>query len=165
MFIFIFSCEVTEEKIYQPTKFNNKVTNSTKWDDVEHLTYFGLEKLNIPNVSVSVTNIPQRLMNDYEKNNPNTLLEGLIVEIGLNHYQILLNKRLTKHNLHRVLFHELIHLKQSHSGRLTPCNHVSVDFMGKHYPHVNSVPYLQRPWEMEAFEHERYLLRLYNLNK
>lgn len=165
IFIFIFSCSTPPEKTYQPNKFDNRVTNSTNWNNIEYLTYFGLEKLNVPNVSVSVTYIPKHLLNQYQKINPDTKLEGFIVEVGYNHYQILLNKTLEHHSLRRILFHELIHLKQSHTGRLVACNSISTDFMGKHYPDISAVPYRQRPWESESFEFERYMLRLYDLHE
>jgi hypothetical protein len=165
IFILVFSCTTPPEKIHQPNRFDNSVTNSTQWSNIEYLTYFGLEKLNVPNVNVSVTYIPKTLISQYGKLNPNTVLEGLIVEHGLNHYQILLNRNLAHHSLRRVLFHELIHLKQSHNGRLVPCNAVSADFMGKHYPDISAVPYRERPWEKEAFEFERYMLRLFDLTE
>ena len=65
IFILVFSCTTPPEKIHQPNRFDNSVTNSTQWSNIEYLTYFGLEKLNVPNVNVSVTYIPKTLISQY----------------------------------------------------------------------------------------------------
>jgi predicted metallopeptidase len=161
LLFFLFSCNNKNEKIkYISPENNNTVVNVTKWDDIDLYSQFALDKLNVGGVSVVVTYIPNKMVQQYEQEN-NVYLEGFIVELSLNRFQILINKDLSVFNLRRVVFHEIIHLKQVTSGRLVTCNADLIEFEKNSY-YVKYVPYRYRPWEMEAYKYEKYMLSLNN---
>lgn len=162
IFLLIFSCDSPKKEAYIIDPQNNVVTNYTQSDEVEKIVFFSLDKLKIPNVKISIVYIPNFIVTLHEKET-NSYLEGFIVETSLNTYQILVNRNLNEINLRRVLFHEMIHLKQSHTGRLINCNRMSSQFDGVDYPNIDEVPYLMRPWEYEAFKHQKNLILYYNM--
>lgn len=155
---FTFSCNNEEKIPYLIDTKNNFVNNVTKWDQVYYYTHFALDKLNIDGVSVTITHIPQRMVDEFEKQS-NQQLNGFIVELSLNRFQILINSNLSVIDLRGVIFHELIHLKQAHSGRLVTCNNQLGVFENEEY-YLDYVPYRFRPWEIEAYKYEKYLLSL-----
>jgi hypothetical protein len=161
-FVFLlFSCDNKTEKIkYVASENSNNVVNVTKWDEVDTHTQFALDKLNIDGVSLVITHIPDKILQQYENEN-DVDLEGFIVEISLNRFQILLNKDLNNVSLRRVVYHEMIHLKQVTSGRLITCNIELIEFDKESY-YVDYVPYRYRPWEMEAYKFQNYMLALNN---
>lgn len=161
LLLFLFSCDNKKEKIkYISPENNNTVVNVTKWDDVDLYSQFALDKLNVSGVSVVVTHIPDKMIQQYEQEN-DVYLEGFIVELSLNRFQILINKNLSIVSLRRVVFHEMIHLKQVTSGRLVTCNSDLIEFEKESY-YVEYVPYRFRPWEIEAYKYEKYMLDLNN---
>lgn len=159
--IFVFSCQSDQKIEYTINTKNNVVTNVTKWDQVTYYSHFALDKLNVDGISVVITHIPSNIIYQYEQENTD-VLEGFIVEISLNRYQILINKNLNDVDVKKVIFHEFIHLKQNHSGRLVTCNNKLAEFTGKQY-YIDYVPYRLRPWESEAFKYQNYLISYYNL--
>jgi hypothetical protein len=162
IFLITFSCNTTTKYKYNINTQNNVVNNFTNSDEILKLSYFALDKLKVPNVTVSIVYIPEFLVKLHQSKT-NTHLEAFIVEPSVNTYQILINRNLSGVDLRRVLFHEIIHLKQSHSGRLITCNNVLVMFNGVTYPNINLIPYKNRLWESEAFKHQNTLLSFYNL--
>lgn len=161
--IILFSCNSDEKIEYSVNTKNNIVNNVTKWDQVTYYSHFALDKLNVDNVTVVITHIPPNLLYQYEQQNTD-VLEGFVVEISLNRYQILLNNNLSDMDVKRVIFHEFIHLKQNNSGRLVNCNNEMAEFDGKKY-YIDYVPYRFRPWESEAFKYQSYLVSLSNYYK
>lgn len=135
----------------------------TKWDQVYYYTHFALDKLNIDDVVVVITHIPEIMVSEFEKQG-NGQLNGFIVEISLNRFQILINRNLNIIDLRSVIFHELIHLKQANSGRLLTCNNQLAVFENEEY-YLDYVPYRFRPWEIEAFTYQKYLLSLNDIIK
>lgn len=160
--LFIFSCDTTIKPKYIINPQNNVVSNYTKSEEINKITFFALEKLKISNVKISIVYIPDFLVKEYY-GETNSKLEGFIVEPAFNTYQILINSNLDDVNIRRVMFHEIIHLKQSHSGRLITCNNKSAVFNMKSYPDLDMVPYNLRPWEIEAFLYQKTLVSYYNL--
>lgn len=163
MLFLFFSCNSDEKLEYILNTKNNTVLNVTKWDTVDYYSHFALDKLNVDGVTVVITNIPSNMVYQYEQQNTD-VLEGFIVEISLNRYQILLNNNLSNMDVKRVLFHEFIHLKQTNSGRLVTCNNELAEFDGKKY-YIDYVPYRFRPWETEAFKYQSDLISLNNFYK
>lgn len=64
---------------------------------------------------------------------------------------ITIAKRLSPENVIRTIFHELVHVKQYETGRLE----FGMIWEGKIY----TCDYDSRPWEIEAFELEEYMIK------
>ena len=55
------------------------------------------------------------------------------------------------------LSHEMVHVKQMVKGQLKNADEGASIWMGKEYP--ASTPYLDRPWEIEAFSRQELIMR------
>jgi hypothetical protein len=55
------------------------------------------------------------------------------------------------------LSHEMVHIKQMVKGQLKSGPDGSQTWLGKNYP--ASTPYLDRPWEIEAFSRQELIMR------
>ena len=75
---------------------------------------------------------------------------GGCVQMDGDQYEIEINKRLVPKTLQRVLAHEMVHVKQYQTGRLTQSH-----WMGKPQP---KVPYMEQPWEIEAYTKEKEIV-------
>lgn len=82
----------------------------------------------------------------------------VIGEPELGQYTIYLTSKTHKYNLPSVIAHEMVHIKQMHTGVLDfeydkdgLRKDTEVIFRGKTY-NLNFVPYQFRPWENEAFK-------------
>lgn len=67
-----------------------------------------------------------------------------------------------KYQCANVVCHEMIHLAQYESGRLRKDGDIMI-WEGKTYD--NSVPYEQRPWEIEAFAKQKELYKAYRYGR
>lgn len=79
------------------------------------------------------------------------VVNGLLHKTNIpgNHYNIYLRKD-TNEPLRSTLCHEMLHLRQYVDGDLiVDIEHKRFIWKGKDYPY--SYPYMQRPWEQEAF--------------
>jgi hypothetical protein len=56
-----------------------------------------------------------------------------------------------------TLAHEMVHVKQMAKGQLKSASRGAQTWMGKRYP--ASTPYLDRPWEVEAFSRQELIMR------
>jgi hypothetical protein len=56
-----------------------------------------------------------------------------------------------------TLAHEMVHVKQMAKGQLKSASRGAQIWMGKRYP--ASTPYLDRPWEVEAFSRQELIMR------
>lgn len=72
-------------------------------------------------------------------------------------FNIEVSKHLEKEDVVRSIFHEMIHIKQMSQGRFK-CVNGCYYWLGKKVPELN---YMDRPWEVEAFEYEEKLLDKY----
>ena len=89
----------------------------------------------------------------------NPKLKGLTYQIDQHHYIIHLNK-FWKHEWWLVTHHELVHVKQLVRQHLaTRTTH----WQWHHTPYPFDTPYMQRPWELEAFR-EANQIRLRTLH-
>lgn len=70
----------------------------------------------------------------------------------LKKYNLLLRSDIGAASVLPIVCHEMIHLKQMYNGQLQIVNK-SFKWKGKDYP--NSMPYFDRPWEMEAVQEQR----------
>lgn len=134
----------------------NFVTNRTTSDFVTPIINAGLYQLNIDSMYVIVR--PMSLVmktngigdNDYE-------IMGTL--IGNRTQFIMYLDNINRNEAIKIIAHELIHLEQYHTGRLTKMeipNHVLWE--GKIYDML-IIPYKERPWEIEAYEKDSRLAR------
>ncbi len=75
--------------------------------------------------------------------------EGEDIVVGINPKQ-------TKNELIRTIFHEMVHVKQYVQGDLS---HTDSDNLWK--GKVVDVPYMDRPWEKEAYEQEEAMWHIF----
>jgi hypothetical protein len=94
--------------------------------------------------------------------------EGTTVDLGIEGLDCFLvlikpqNLRGTKFTIaHKelalALSHEMVHVKQMAKGQLKGASRGAQMWMGKRYP--ASTPYLDRPWEVEAFSRQELIMR------
>lgn len=75
-------------------------------------------------------------------------------------YVVEINRRLGLKNVTRTIFHELTHVKQQYDGRLEQEGPQS-----KWYGREFEVAYIERPWEIEAYESERMIFEKWTKQK
>jgi hypothetical protein len=94
--------------------------------------------------------------------------EGITVNMGISGVDCILvvikpqllrgNKFLIAHKeLALSLAHEMVHVKQLVKGQLKSMADGSQTWLGKSYP--ADTPYLDRPWEIEAFSRQELIMR------
>lgn len=77
--------------------------------------------------------------------------------MGLNMYFIVLNSKQNIMNLAVSLGHEMVHVSQMAKGMLKTGSKGTTYWKGKRYS--KNVPYLDRPWEIQAFSKQELLFR------
>ena len=83
---------------------------------------------------------------------------GITVPIpGANMYLVALNPKSAPDALGITLAHELVHVAQMSRGTLRNSARGATVWAGVRYP--KSTPYLDRPWEIQAFAKQELLLR------
>jgi len=82
---------------------------------------------------------------------------GLAVPLAPNMYCISLNSRLTLNELAVSLAHEMVHIAQMIKGTLKSGPDGGNWWSGKFYP--ASTPYLDKPWEIKAFQRQELIAR------
>lgn len=85
-------------------------------------------------------------------------LRGFVHVLSGKDYQIFLDSSLSRQVIIETLAHELIHIDQFRSGRLVELSNQEVLFRDQVYE-VSSIDYEDRPWEREAFRHQRPIQR------
>lgn len=84
--------------------------------------------------------------------------DGLTIQIpNSDTIMIVMNSRTKLMQLGLTLAHELVHVAQMARGLLKPAKRGGNIWAGKYYP--KSTPYLDRPWEVQAFSKQELLLR------
>lgn len=76
---------------------------------------------------------------------------------GTGMYFVVLNPKPAIEALGVTLAHELVHVAQMSRGTLRGAARGATIWAGVRYP--SSVPYLDRPWEIQAFAQQELLLR------
>ena len=101
------------------------------------------------------------LLLDFEKDlQKNFHDEGWIVSEDSRNFTITLDPKFSKRKLLIALAHEMVHLKQYHSRKLTFNERKKLHrYDGKTYP--ENMFYWERPWEIEAFGRELGLYRMF----
>lgn len=101
------------------------------------------------------------LLLDFEKDlQKNYKDEGWIVSEDSRNFTITLDPKFSKRKLLIALAHEMVHLKQYHSRKLTFNERKKLHrYDGKTYP--ENMFYWERPWEIEAFGRELGLYQMF----
>lgn len=105
----------------------------------------------------SKINLQLKFEKDLQKNYKD---EGWIVAEGGRNYTIVIDSKFGKRKLLIALAHEMVHLKQYHSRKLTFNERKKLHrFDGNTYP--ENAFYWERPWEIEAFGRELGLYKMF----
>lgn len=113
----------------------------------------GLAEMGIQNVAVFIRPIPPKLKEHHRRHNVS--LDGFITGGG-NRYIIWVDK-LSIFRTITVLSHELIHLEQYRTKKIVYLGGQTVMWNGRKYRNILSIPYYERPWEIEAHKRGRIL--------
>lgn len=134
---------------YKESSFNrikitetNGVLNRTEDLYLDTIVHVGLKELNISGISVLINPLEKKLMSgEYD-------IQAHIV--GNTNQFIIFTKSFNRRKAIEVISHELIHLEQYRTERLIKLGSTVV-WEGVPYPLIGLLPYLDRPWEVEAF--------------
>lgn len=119
----------------------------------EDILNFALGYLGMQGVSVTIA-VNKRLMQRLSRGEVET--EAVLTPMAMPHTYVLHTKSSRPPGL--LLCHESVHVAQYESGRLRKDGDTMI-WEGNTYD--NSVPYEQRPWEIEAFEMQKEIARAY----
>jgi hypothetical protein len=133
---------------------SNYVGNHTDLKYIDTVIYLGINKLGIEGVFVNVLNMSPDVRDNFTKQTGQEL-KACIVGEGYQ-YAIYVNENMKRGESLTILSHELYHLQQYHSKRLVVLENGIVNWEGNNVD-VLSVPYNDRPWEIEAFNNQRKL--------
>ncbi len=89
-------------------------------------------------------------------------LQGTVLqypEAALTTFHILILRSINERQKQSVLAHEMIHVAQMLQGDLSI--EQALSWKNHSYTNPNQIPYLQRPWELEALSGQKKLTRLY----
>lgn len=132
----------------------NVVMNKTTKDYLTPMINAGLYELKIDSVFVIVKPMSITIKNNGLGDGGFELM-GTIIG-NRNQYMLYIGD-LNRSESFTIVSHELIHLEQFHSGRLVKKDSTNlVLWEGKIYD-VKQIPYLERPWEIEAFNKDKVL--------
>ena len=120
----------------------NAVLNRTQKNYLDTIVSVGLNELGISGITVLIDPLNKELTTgEYE-------IQAHI--IGTQNQFIIFTEMFSREKSIEVMSHELIHLQQYNSGRLVKTNG-GVIWEGYHIHSIGDIPYLARPWELEAF--------------
>lgn len=132
---------------------NNNIKNNSQSSQAEKLSQFCLEEMGLKGIDLTIESISEKEKKKYEKN-------GETINAHLRDYDgryvLYINEDL-ENNLEEIISHEMIHLSQYNSGRLSYQNGIII-WLGEKYV-VDDINYYERPWEMEAFRKESVVAR------
>ena len=138
------------DKSFSRVTFDNKnsVINQSEMIFVDTIVMAGLHELNIDSVKVLIRKLDVKKIGDIE-------LKAYILPKDHNNYIIYIEKN-SRDNAIEILAHELIHLQQFHTEKLLESDNVLI--WDNNIVYLNNIPeYLERPWEIEAFENQTEL--------
>lgn len=125
------------------------------FEQLESMLHFALDGALTDDVTVNVQ------VNDtlLDKLSPGEyVMQAVLYKLSLQgNYSLILRKRMDA-SLKEVAFHESAHLKQYEGGLLElDIKTGKCRWKGKEYD--GSYPYMERPWEKEAFKEQRRLMK------
>lgn len=120
----------------------NAVLNRTQKNYLDTIVSVGLTELGISGITVLIDPLEQEITSgEFE-------VQAHI--IGTQNQFIIFTNEFSREKSIEVMTHELIHLQQYNTGRLVKTNG-GVIWEGFYIQSIGRIPYLARPWEMEAF--------------
>lgn len=136
---------------------SNTVVNKTNVSDINLIVEIGLDYLEVEDVVVIVMDVLP---------NANTSMDGQIKGYVIkpntpgrdDMYFLFIDVELNKRSLIETISHELVHIKQQSTGKLVPIDNRLSEFNGRTVLH-NRVKYKDRPWEYEAFQKQRKIMK------
>lgn len=153
---FIIYLATRKEKPFNELTFpiTNVVMNKTTQVYLPTIIYAGLHELNIDSTYIMVFPMSEKMKTNGLGDETYELLGTLI---GNKTQNVLYVNKMNRSDCITVISHELIHLSQFHSGRLVKKDGINtVLWEGKIFD-VTLVPYMDRPWEIEAFKRDKDL--------
>jgi hypothetical protein len=127
---------------------NNGIVNVTKQKYMDTVVSVGLDVLNIKDNYVTIREMPDEIKGRFNDQNSLDLTASII---GANDQYIIYIDNVDRITAIKSLSHELIHLQQYSSNRLSVIGSGVVIWNGKEI-NVLDIPYNDRPWEIEAFK-------------
>ena len=124
---------------------------------VEKVLNFAFPRLGVDNVEVMV-GVDEDFLDRISP--PDIEYEGVLVPSALPHTYILRVRNVGKGEMLRILAHEAVHMWQQERGDLV----VSPDTLEcrwKGEKFTKDYPYMDRPWEKEAFKKQAEILKAY----
>lgn len=138
---------------------NNMVVNQTDKQYIEDIIHIGLNYLDIKEMIVVVKEIDRNVKIDDQYDAK--------ASVVTNNYQFLVSLYdMKKNEAITTLAHELIHIHQYYTNDLyideRDGEKVIVHNQVNFFPisTLNQVPYMERPWEVDAFDRQRDLAKL-----
>jgi hypothetical protein len=120
----------------------NAVLNRTDKLYLDTIVSVGLSELGIAGITV--------LIDPLEKELTTEEFEILAHIIGTQNQFIIFTNEFSREKALEVMSHELIHLQQYNTGRLVKTDG-GVIWEGYYIESIEEIPYMARPWELEAF--------------
>lgn len=120
---------------------------------------FGIVGVKDVNVTVGVDEAFLQRMSP-----PDMEYEGILVPSPLSHTYILRVKDVMKGEMLRILAHEAVHISQQERGDLK-VNPDTLECRWKGEKYTNDYPYMDRPWEKEAFKTQTEILKAYRASE
>lgn len=121
---------------------NNKIVNQSNIMGADTIVAAGLNELAINNVNVLIRPFPPGFKSDLN-------YQAYINRITLNIYVIHIKRNSRRESI-KILAHELIHLQQMHDNILA--KEGNTIYWGIMIYRMDQLPeYLERPWEIDAF--------------
>ena len=120
----------------------NAVLNRTDKLYLDTIVSVGLNELGVAGITV--------LIDPLEKELTTEEFEILAHIIGTQNQFIIFTNEFSREKALEVMSHELIHLQQYNTGRLVKTDG-GVIWEGYYIESIAEIPYMARPWELEAF--------------
>ena len=131
---------------------NNKIVNLTKFDKIEENLSKALLYLEIEGLVISIHEVPKELL--YIENG--ITVNGFVIQENNCSFYLFLSPLLESDYLIEVLAHEVIHINQYYMKKLISISYEEV-YWNDSLIQVSKTNYIDRPWEIEAFNGQHCL--------
>jgi len=122
-----------------------KIRNNTDMSYIDTILRVGLQRLDLNPIGINVRYLKSATLMDKDKE-----FDVKAFVYGSKGMYVLYVTHMDRREMVKVLAHELIHIRQYETGKLS-VRDGRVRWLRKFYTIDNIPPYTQRPWEMEAF--------------
>ena len=138
---------------------NNLIVNKTEYSYMDTVVSVGLDKMNIKEVSVTITHLTDDIKEKFEGDEPISLNAAIV---GNENQFIIYVSNMDREHCIVPLSHEIIHLNQFNKGKLQVIlpDKIMWDGIVLTTETIKTIPYGQRSWEEEAFKFENHLGKL-----